>query len=229
MRLLVLDCETTGFDPKVHKVCELAGAVVANSPNKKRDENTWRVIEQFTQLIDPGMPIPPDAMAVHHILNRNVVGKPSLEMVMVDEVEDIMPFVPVAHNVEFDSQFIPVKGDWICTYRCAKHEWPDCPSYSNQTLRYYLELFKEPEARAMPPHRAAADVWVTAHVLIRLLRTRSVAELLDMTKRPILLKKVHFGKHFGMLWAEVPRDYLKWILKAGDFDMDVVFTARHYV
>lgn len=219
-KLLVLDCETTGFDSKEHRVVELAGAVV--DPIKKR------VADLFCQLVNPERLIPAEAMAVHHILDRQVAGAMFLDQVLDLHVENLMPFIPVAHNAEFDSDFIPVKGPWICTLRCAKHLWPDCPSYGNQTLRYHLKLFKEPEAKAMPPHRARADVWVTAHVLLRLLRERSTAELLELTKMPILLRKVHFGKHLGKLWSEVDRGYLQWILKQ-DFDRDVMHTARHYV
>lgn len=219
-KLLALDCETTGFDPKEHRVVELAGAVV--DPIKKR------VADLFCQFVNPERLIPAEAMGVHHILDRNVVEAMFLDQVLDLHVEHLMPFIPVAHNAEFDSQFIPVKGPWICTYRCAKHLWPDCPSYGNQTLRYHLKLFKEPEAKAMPPHRARADVWVTAHVLIRMLKERSVSELLELTKMPILLRKVHFGKHLGEQWSEVPKGYLQWILKQ-DFDRDVMHTARHYV
>jgi exodeoxyribonuclease X len=116
----------------------------------------------------------------------------------------------------------------ICTYRCAKQLWPEAPSFSNQTLRYHLKLFKEPAPKAMPPHRAAADVWVTAHILLKMLRERSVKELLELTKAPILLRTVHFGKYRGEEWSKVPKPYLHWILKQ-DFDRDVVHTARYHV
>jgi exodeoxyribonuclease X len=218
MNLLILDCETTGIDPEKDKVVELAGVMV--DPQKRR------VVESWSSLVDPGMPIPPEAMGIHHILNRMVAGKPSLSEVLSQKIMGAIQ--PVAHNSEFDSKFIPIVGDWICTWRCANHIWPDSPSYGNQTLRYWLKLFKEPEARGFPAHRAGADAWVTAHVLLRMLEERTVAELVALTKAPILLRKVYFGKHVGQLWSEVPRDYLRWILSKSDFDRDVMHTARHY-
>jgi exodeoxyribonuclease X len=219
-KLLVLDCETTGFEPPDAKVVEIAGAVV--------DSKSMMITNMFSQLVNPGIPIPPEAMGVHHIQDIEVKGKPILKKVMEKYVNPLLPAHVVAHNSEFDSKFIPVMGDWICTFRCAKHIWPDCPSFSNQTLRYYLKLFKEPEVEAFPPHRARADVWVTAHVLIRMLAKHSPEELVEMTKHPILLRKVHFGKHLGTPWSEVPKDYLQWIIRQNDFDRDVLHTAKHY-
>lgn len=225
MKVLVLDTETTGFDPEVCKVVEIAGAVV--DPLKRR------VIEVFNQLVDPGVLIPADAMGVHHILDRDVSGKMTLDMAISKYVEDLQPYVAAAHNAEFDSSFLPGvrgTGDWICTYRCAKHLYPDCPSFSNQTLRYHLRLFKEPEFKAMPPHRASADVWTTAHILIRMLKEgHDVKKLIELTRTPILLKTVHFGKWRGTPWATTPKDYLQWILRGKDFDRDVVHTARHHL
>jgi len=34
-----------------------------------------------------------------------------------------------------------------------------------------------------------------------------------------------YGKHFGTKWADVPRDYLQWVVKQ-DMDEDILFTAR---
>jgi exodeoxyribonuclease X len=214
-----MDVETTGFDPDLDAVVEIAGAEVVGR----------KVVDQWDHLVNPGRLIPPEAMGVHHILDRHVVERPSLGEVLRDYVLPLMPFVPVAHNWEFDGKFLGLHDmDAICTWRCANHLWPDCPSFSNQTLRYWLKLFKEPEPRAMPPHRATSDVWVTANILLRMLRERTVDQLIELTEAPILLRKVRFGKHRGELWSEVPRDYCKWILRAGDFDRDVTHTARHY-
>lgn len=220
---MVLDCETTGFDPETCRVVEVAGVVV--------DYKSLKIKSTFDTLVNPGVPIPPEAMGVHHILDKDVRGRPKIGAVLASIEKEHAPFVVVAHNWEFDSKFLLLMdgGGAICTFRCAKHLWPDCPSFSNQTLRYYLRLFKEPEARAMPPHRARADAWVTAHIVRKMLMEKTVEELVELTKAPILLRKVHFGKHVGTPWDAVPKDYLQWILRQGDFDRDVVHTATHHL
>src|SRR5581483_118551 len=127
-------------------------------------------------------------------------------------------------SAHFDSKFVPLEGEWICTWRCARHLWPDAPSHSNQTLRYWikhLDFYANMEGRAMPPHKALPDAWVTAHVLMEMLKVKTVEELVALTKAPILLKTVHFGKHRGEEWAKVPRDYLAWVCRTQDMDADV--------
>lgn len=229
--VIVIDTETTGFDPEKDRVVDIAGVMVSGARGKYRSE----VI--LNQLIDPGIPIPPEAMGIHHILDREVKGKPKLSAVLARGLHPYIPFVPAAHNAKFDSSFVPLEEgfdekeiDWICTWRCAQHLWPDAPGYSNQTLRYWLKLFKEPYLDATPVHRAKADAIVTAGILERMLETCSVDDLLDKTKRPITQRLIRFGMHRGVEWAAVPRSYLGWILgkPAGEFDPDVVHTARHY-
>lgn len=222
MRLLVLDSETTGLDPEKDRVVEIAGAVI--------DTDKMKVVKTFEQLVNPGIPIPPEAMAIHHILDRQVADAPSLEEAIAQHVTPLGEFVPAAHNAEFDSRFIklPASGNWVCTWRCAKHLYPNLTSYSNQALRYALNLFKEPEAKAMPPHRARADVWISAHLALRMLADKTVKELSRLTSEPILLKTVGFGKHRGEEWSKVPRDYLRWIMRS-EFDKDVEHTARYYL
>lgn len=219
----MLDVETTGLDPEKDQVVELAAVLV---PTKDKKSITIR----RSTLIDPGMVIPPDAMGIHHISNKDVKGKPKIEEALLS-VLGREAFIPAAHNAGFDSKFLPsIMEEWICTWRCSKHIWPDAPSFSNQTLRYYLELFDEPEEMAMPPHRAGPDAWVSAHIVCKMLEKHSTQELLDLTKKPILLKTVNFGKHRGEEWSKVPRDYLKWILK-GDpkqWDPDVIHTVKVY-
>ena len=84
---------------------------------------------------------------------------------------------------------------------------------------------------------------MTAHILARLLAERAVDELVELSKAPVLLRKVSFGKHYGESWSDVPTDYLDWILskvatiawsraaghsvEQGLFDdPDIIFTVR---
>lgn len=235
MDIVVIDTETTGIDAEKDRVVEVAAARVSRGVRGR-----WGVGLVFLdQIVDPGVPIPPDAMGVHHILERDVRGKPMLSQVLARGLAPLVPFIPAAHYAKFDSGFVGLEEmfdarevRWICTWRCAQHIWPEAPSYSNQTLRYWLGLFREPYVEAMPPHRARADVVVTAHVLARMLTVegRTPEELLELTIKPVLQKVCRFGKHRGEEWSNVPRDYLRWILSKpeGEFDPDVVYTARHH-
>jgi len=236
----VVDTETTGLGREGEakpRVVELASVALALGKSR------WGIVRGIggvrSSLINPGVPIPPEARGVHHISDEDVSDAPSFEDALKTMAKP-EPHARAAHNSEYDRQFFP-EGSWICTYRCSRQIWPDLASHGNQTIRYSIPGLNEKimkdvratHAMRLPPHRALPDAWVTAHILLELLAVRSAEELIELTKQPILLKTVRFGKHRGVLWSDVPRDYLSWLLrkeegKPGDFDADTVFTAKYW-
>lgn len=236
----VIDTETTGVDPAKDAVVELAVVPVFRPGGVRHDSQPeWEMGAHFTSLVDPGRPIPPEASAVHHLRDQDVAGLPSLAAAWDQEWSP--PDFYAAHNAKFDREMleaglsIKFETPWICTWRCALHLYPDAPSHSNQCLRYYLSL--DEQVRDLleeyqcdwAPHRALYDAVTTANILVHMLNGRTPQQLVDLTTAPVLLTKVRFGKHQGQPWASVPRDYLQWILRQGDFDPDVQHTARHYL
>lgn len=226
MRYIVTDTETTGLDHEKDGIVEIAGAC--------REGDSLLVYESFC---NPGTPISVEAMATHHITEDMVRGaklpRDALSQ-MMHKLEGDGVTLLVAHNAQFDRGFIGKlslklsdQTRWICTYRCAMHLWPDAPGHSNQVLRYWLDV--KPELPpGLYPHRALYDVMVTEAILRRMLETKSLEELVELSQKPVLLSKVRFGKHKGMFWKDVPSDYLRWILKQSDIDTDVRHTAYHY-
>ena len=227
MIIYVLDTETTGLDPEKDRVVELAmvEVFVVDPP----DPQYPRVGEPIVSFVNPRKPIPPEASGVHHIVDADVAGAPDLG----EAIERV--FGPMwggqvdiiaAHNCRFDRDMLPPLKEkrWIDTYRCAMHIWPDAPDFKNGTLFYYTGGVRVGDVIA---HRAAFDATLTAHILVKLLAERSVDELLALSRKAVLLKKVTFGgKHFGELWVDVPDSYIKWGLKIDDFDPDTKFTLK---
>ena len=137
-----------------------------------------------------------------------------------------------AHNCKFEQAFFAGGGRrWICTYQCAKHLFPDAPGHSNQVLRYWLKIDEEMDdaERAMPPHRAGPDTYVTALILNRLMALANIDELVRLTTAPVVLREVTFGKHRGQQWKDLPWDYLNWVANKSDLGADEKHTARHYL
>lgn len=225
----VFDTETTGLDPVMDRVCELACLYWSPVLGK---------LGQFESLVDPGRPIPPEASAVHHLTDEDVAGKPSLEMAL-RKLSD-RPFQAwAAHNADFDFGFLPKDSrPVLCTLRLAKKIYPESPRHTNQYLRYSLKL-AVPEAQGLPAHRALADVYVTTALLGHLLEEaerlrpdlHTVEELVAWTNQPNLLPVCRFGnKHRDKPWSEVPKDYLQWMLReVKDMDPDLRFTIEHWV
>lgn len=219
MLIRVIDFETTGMPPDA-TVCEIGWCDLAAS------DGPVQIGPVHEMLTNPGRLIPVEAMAVHHIRDQEVADAPPPSA----GFEKLMDSVDVfcAHNAAFERAFFAGgETPWICTYRCGLRVWPDAPSHSNQGLRYFLGL--ELDERAMPPHRAGPDAYVTAHILSALLGAKPTADLIKWTSEPALLVKCGFGKHRGQKWADVPSDYLDWLLRQKDMGEDIHHTARHHL
>lgn len=221
--VVVLDTETTGADPETAALVEVAGAML-DAP-----------LGVDSCLANPGVPIPPEASATHHIVDADVAGAVS----PVDAVSGclggqlIAADVWVAHNAAYDRGILSRvmrrfadESKWLCTWRCAMHVWPDAPSHKNQVLRYWLGLDVGELPAGEHAHRAAYDAVVTRALLGRLLVERPLDELLALQHQPVVQTKIRFGKHAGKSWDDVPTDYIQWMLRSGGFDPDVTHTAQ---
>ena len=75
--LAVLDLETTGTDPKIDRIIEVS--VLKLLPGGGHDHRTRRV--------NPGVPIPPEATAIHGISDDDVADCPSFRAIAPGIVE----------------------------------------------------------------------------------------------------------------------------------------------
>lgn len=208
----IVDVETTGVDPKEHRVIEVAAYDL-----NIEDGGITRV---GSHLCRPGRKIPPEASAVHHLTDADVEDAPPFAMIWNAHYAGAPIYA--AHNCEFEQGYLPSPEgvQWICTYKCALRRWPEAPGHSNQVLRYWLGLDNDPafnRGLASLAHRAEPDAYVTAWILRRLLG--AVPDLVRQTTEPKHYAKINFGKHRGMLLSEIPADYLGW-LRDGRHDMD---------
>ena len=228
MRYWVVDSETTGVGPE-DKAVEVAGFLVEDD----------KVVRCPSSLVNPGISIPPEASAVHHLTDEDVADAPQIEDAMAPFFDDEFDFV-VAHSSAFDKRFMDF-GDapWACTLKLSRIVYPDAPSHKNQFLRYYLKLPKlvySYHAQAAA-HRALYDSEVTTYLFQHLLGKATsedpIQKMLYVSNNPTLLKTCRLKKYEGKPWSEVPRDYLNWILNPKTphpqpFDEDIVYTARYY-
>lgn len=223
MLLRIVDVETTGLPPDC-KVVEIGWCDVHSK------DGVWIVDRPSSMLINPGIPIPAVASAVHHLVDEDVQDAlPLSEAIAAADLvrEDV--FAYVAHRAKFEQAVLPL-GDvnWICSWKVAITLAPNMPSHSNQALRYLLKLNVD-RAVASPPHRAGPDAYVTAHLIARALAKITPEQMVALSAVPALLPKFHFGKHAGVSLNEVPSDYLSWVVENIKDDEDVAHTARAYL
>lgn len=211
----IIDLETTGIDPKDHKIIEIAACDLLD---------TGEIVFVGSHLVNPGRDIPPDASAVHHLIAADLAAAPQIGTVWATYFGAGHPTVLAAHNCEFESGYIPAPqgGQWVCTYKAALRAWPDAPGHGNQVLRYWkgldgLEGFDR--SFASLAHRAGPDAYVTAWLLRELLKSVTLQDLIAWSAEPKVYPRISFGKHRGAAWKDVPADYLQW-LATGQHQME---------
>lgn len=92
----LVDVETTGRDASVDRVVELGIAVGRHG----------EIVARYNWLINPGIPIPAEVTAIHHITDEMVADKPRFETVASEIASALQGCVPAAYNALFDRAFL---------------------------------------------------------------------------------------------------------------------------
>lgn len=226
MTARVIDCETTGADTAEARVIALA------SIDLNKDGSFYNPI---SETCDPQVPIPPEASAVHHMIDDDVRGRPLFRDIVA---EFTGADVYIAHNAAYEQALLSEalgNPTWICTMKVAYRVWPDAPGFSNQVLRYWRGLI-EPlgvTRKSVTPHDAMSDVIVTGAIFLELSKEASFADMVQWTTEPMLFTKCTFGtKHKGRLYSDIAKDdpsYLRWIIDKSEMSEDVKYSARHWL
>ena len=150
---VAFDVETTGLFPGVDRIVEL-GAVQFQGDI---------VVDTWTCLVDPGLPIPEGATRVHGITDQDVRGKALLDEALPGFLSFLSRGTPVAHNAEFDVGFLYTgmaaaglpgpEAPVLDTRGLARRAFPGRFSYS------LANLLKDHGLEAESAHRALADAY----------------------------------------------------------------------
>lgn len=223
LRIRVIDLETSGAS--AYEVCEIGWQDVVLGPDGR-----WSVNEERgAKFVNPGRPISTATMAVHHIMDGDVVGAPFWREAAPDVLRPADGVLALAaHRAAFEQRYctpaLSGGARWICTWKCALRLWPDLPGYSNQLLRYQRMPQGLDRQTGLPAHRAMPDAYVTAHHLRDMLNEASVDQLLAWSDEPGLLPRVPAGPERGRPWTEVATDLLHSF--ARDRDPNLRFSAE---
>lgn len=228
MKLIkIVDVETTGLDPRVDRICEVATIDVNFAEPTEKAAGVFERQAMWSTLVNPERDIPPEASGVHDIVDADVAGAPKIADIL-DVLKAGPPDAYCAHNSRFDQGFFkPADVPWLDTYRLALWLWPEAPSHKLGTLRYWLKLkLAPPENLRQAAHSALWDAYLCAAILRRVAMAGAMwDDMLAVSSEPALLPKLTFGEHAMKPISDVPDSYLQWILKKGGFDEDVAHTA----
>lgn len=153
----ITDIETTGGSTKVSKITEIA--------IYKHDGE--KVVDSFSTLVDPEIPIPEFIARLTGINDKMVQGAPKFFEIARQIIEFTEDCIFVAHNVGFDygvirHEFKQLGYDYrrpqLCTVRASRFVIPGHESYSLGKLSRSLGI--EINGR----HRAGGDALATAEL-----------------------------------------------------------------
>lgn len=156
---IVIDIETTGIGEK-HRIVELAG--VKFSDNK--------IVDVFDTYVDPGMPIPPYATAVHGIRDADVADAPTIKEIMPYFCKFLGNSNIVGHNVRFDLDFlirngmnIDLQSRYIFdTLALSRKYVNEAPNHKLETMIHWFNI------NADKRHRAKDDSIATGELFMKL-------------------------------------------------------------
>ncbi len=146
----VFDLETTGISTRKAAVIELSAVRVRSG----------EITGTFSELVNPGRPIPPAGTAIHHITDDMVAGKPCLKEVLERFLEFAGEDVLVGHNITgFDLKILDrdcrrffgrtMENDYIDTVWMARKCFPDWKRRRLVDLAEYYGLETEGAHRAL--------------------------------------------------------------------------------
>ncbi len=154
---VVVDVETTGTDPKMADLVEVAAVRVKGG----------KVVDTFSTLVNPGRPIVGNQM--HGIKDADVKGKPSPAEAARKIIEFVGDAPFVGHSVGFDIGFIEealgdgtriAQGTYLDTFVIAREGYPDLENYKLGTLAAYFGVELSQSHRALPDAQATANLLI---------------------------------------------------------------------
>lgn len=164
---VVIDIETTGFDPVHNKIIEIGALKVEN----------YNVVDSFSSLVNPGILIDSFISELTGITNEQLSSAPYLNTILPLFDDFVADSIIVGHNVSFDINFIydnyqiflnkPFSNDYIDTLPLSRKYYKDINSHRLSVLKEYLNINIDVS------HRALVDCY-TANILFQKLRDKSL-------------------------------------------------------
>ncbi|MCL2397612.1 MAG: PolC-type DNA polymerase III [Defluviitaleaceae bacterium] len=171
--MVIFDVETTGFDRKNCAIIEI-GAVKLQG---------GQIVDRFSALIDPGVPLPEKIVELTRITDDMLTGQPAIDAVLPLFLDFIGDAVLVAHNADFDMGFLEhnakmlgreVKNPYICTLQLSRALFPDLARHGLAAMVKHHGITLENHHRACDDAEALAGIFMQQ---VDILKSQQITEL----------------------------------------------------
>jgi DNA polymerase III subunit epsilon len=182
LRVAVLDTETTGLYPVKNKLVELAVCIIEICAATGK---LLHIEPPISWLEDPEMPLTDDVMGLTHLTDADLAGQRFDEEKIYAALDGVQ--VLVAHHAVFDNAFIKQRFPALdLPWACSLNDIQWTAFGLGMAGKSISALLTESGYFMRDAHRAAADCWALAVLLVMLAsdgRTR-LAHLLEAARRP---------------------------------------------
>lgn len=211
MKPIYYDTETTGVKPGKDRIIEIA----AYDPTGDR---------KFCTFTNPECPIPAESTAITNITDEMVKDAPRIREALQSFIEFCSgEYVLIAHNNDaFDKLFLEAEfaranllmPNWVFidSLKWSRKYRSDLPRHSLQSLREVYGI------EANQAHRALDDVIVLHQIFSRMIDDLEMTTILSLLEQKPQTQRMPFGKHAGKLLTEIPKEYVRWLLREGALD-----------
>lgn len=156
----VVDVETTGGKAEQDRITEIAVVQV----------RAGKIVGSWSSLVNPERKIPRYIQRLTGITDTMVANAPTFAQLWPEIASNFVDAVFVAHNVNFDYGFVRAEAQRagqtlmmprLCTVVQSRRFLPGLSGYGLAALATQLDL------PLTQHHRAHADAWATAHLLLK--------------------------------------------------------------
>lgn len=172
LRIVSIDTETTGRDPTVDRIVEIACI-------------TWdgqQIVKRTSWLVNPERPIPQEAFEVHGIGDDEVKDKPTFREIADEVLQEIEGCVALAYNADYDRKVLQSELGRLGTAAPNRQppavrrnvEWLDPliwarELHKNEKGKSLVEVSERLNIKLEQAHRAAHDAEAALLVLLEFL------------------------------------------------------------
>ena len=181
-KYVVFDIETTGLSPVNDMITEIGAVKIENGI----------VVDEFSQLINPQIPIPDKIVNITGITDEMVKNQPTIQEVLPEFQDFIKDSVLVAHNAVFDIGFIreqlsnikrTINNPVLDTLELTRTLYPHLKSHRLNVVAKHLNVNLVNHHRAVDDAKATAEIFLKSMELLEDNQVNSFCKVNKLTSK----------------------------------------------